>query len=791
MRYKNLVAFLNALVLIFFFVSLRPAPPTANAQSGIGTEILNLATGKCLDVASGVLTSGADVNQFGCHEGTNLKWLAHNAATPGYVYFENQNSHLCLDVRIGGPKNGTLQQYTCHYRDNQLFRLERFAGGFNGARIVAKHSGYCLEVPSSLAQDRLFIQQVQCQSTRNQSWIYGGSGPYRFQASASAVGRYTLTLRDSSTYSFSIGGFPAGVVPFMHLWSHNAGNVTPLGQNGPAARVPILNYVVPFGKGGTYTLFVHAPPGVSPARTALTIRQNNLVLRQDLGFPVGGDVIDVPDSTGPFQFRYETAELPGGVEDTFILALDASNRLMGFDDDSGTGRSARINGQAGTSQIVVSSWRDKSGPAVLYANDIFQDNDRDGLGYGLERELGICDMKNVQAQCATVFNLHDTDRDGIEDGVEVLGVEVASNVQNGQTAPATSFLFPKWGANPRHKDIFIELDYIDELGVNPLTHAYAVAVQGLFSGALAAEIGNKDGLDGINVHLDIGLAPQAGSETLYGNWGNGGTHGGKDVRNIWQLRYPGHDNRREPWFFQVVEYGTAGTGEQMFNDGTWHEFSHTLFIDHESVRGGLNSSVITPALVSYTQWRNPDARFLGNQFLDNGINSSGLCESSNEIGTALLDESYRRYLLNNHGIWSDANTVDWNRDGVITNCTTGGRVKANLSSSPTDNSAPVQGEQTLSKTDGTAGGSLGVGAGDVVGAIVGAPQMVRLGNAPNSFLYVFYAKTDPSYGTRLYYRAGRVDSNKANGGCASSAGMEFLGNGWGPGTTTPCITWSD
>ena len=148
-------------------------------------------------------------------------------------------------------------------------------------------------------------------------------------------------------------------------------------------------------------------------------------------------------------------------------------------------------------------------------------------------------------------------------------------------------------------------------------------------------------------------------------------------------------------------------------------------------------------------------------------------------------------MLTNHGIWSDANTVDWNRDGVITNCSTGGRVKANLSSAPTDNCAPVQGEQTLSKTDGTAGGSFGVGSGDVIGTIVGVPAMVSFGTAPNRFLYVFYAKTDPSYGTRLYYRAGRVDSNKANGGCASSAGMEFLGNGWGPGTTTQCITWSN
>ena len=480
-----------------------------------------------------------------------------------------------------------------------------------GVRIVAKHSSNCLDVPSGSTQDGLLIQQYSCGLERNQRWIYADSGPYRFQLTATPIGRHTLSLQDGKSYSFSLSNLPVGVVPFMHLWSQTYGNVTPLGQGIFPSGVPTLNYSVPAGRGGTYTLFVHAGPGVNPGAATLTIRQNSSVLGQYPNFPYGGTVVDVPRSTGSSRFRYETVALPGGVDDTFILALDNLNYLKGFDDDSGIGLASRITGSAGTSRIVVGTVNKISGPSVLYANDVFRDNDGDGLGYGLERELGICDMKNVQARCATVFNLRDTDRDGIEDGVEVLGVDVASNIQNGQTTPATSFLFPKWGADPRHKDIFIELDYVDEIGVNPFTHAYARAVQGLFSGALAAEIGNKDGQDGINVHLDIGLAPQAGYETLYGNWGNGGTHGAAAARDTWQLPYPGHDNRKEPWFFHVVEYGTAGTGEYMFNASTWHEFQHTLLIGHESVRGGLNSSVVTPALSSYTQWLNPDAKVPG------------------------------------------------------------------------------------------------------------------------------------------------------------------------------------
>jgi hypothetical protein len=82
--------------------------PIGSAQTHTGAEIVGLATEKCLDVAGGSVGSGIDVNQYRCHEGPNQKWISHNASAPGYVYFVNQNSNLCLDIRIGGPKNGTF-----------------------------------------------------------------------------------------------------------------------------------------------------------------------------------------------------------------------------------------------------------------------------------------------------------------------------------------------------------------------------------------------------------------------------------------------------------------------------------------------------------------------------------------------------------------------------------------------------------------------------------------------------------------------------------------------------------
>jgi hypothetical protein len=125
--------------------------------------------------------------------------------------------------------------------------------------------------------------------------------------------------------------------------------------------------------------------GVNPGTATLTIRQSNSVLGQYPNFRVGGTTVDVPDSTSSSRFRYETALLPGGGADNLILALDNLNHLEGFD-YSASGHAPRITGGRIT-RIVVGSMNAISRPAVLYANDIFRDNDHDGIGYGLERHV--------------------------------------------------------------------------------------------------------------------------------------------------------------------------------------------------------------------------------------------------------------------------------------------------------------------------------------------------------------------------------------------------------------------
>ena len=446
------------------------------------------------------------------------------------------------------------------------------------------------------------IQQYPCGVGSNQRWIYADGGPYRFQLTATPIGRHTLSLQENKSYSFSLSNLPAGMAPSMHLWSQTAGNVTPLGP-GILSGTPTLNYTVPAGRGGTYTLFVHARPGMSPGTATLTIRRNNVVMGQYPDFPIAGTTVDVPDSTSASRVRYETAALPGAGADTMLLALDNLNYLVGFD-YARAGHSPQVTG-ARITQVVVGSMNAISRPATLYANDLFRDNDHDGIGYGLERELGTCDLKNAQPHCAGVFNPSDTDRDGLEDGVEVFGVE------DGNLA------FPSWGANPLHKDLFVEADWTNEFNATPLNQERIRRLQFHLSHGPAAHVDNPDGIDGIALHVDAGINPtDPADRTLYGDWG-----GANQVTlDAWRASYPApparsFDSRRLPYFRHLLLLKAGGqngfgrfwyaTGEDP--DTIMHEFGHTVGLHHESVISGLNCSPAYPSIMSYAT---PHSTFL-------------------------------------------------------------------------------------------------------------------------------------------------------------------------------------
>lgn len=93
---------------------------------GAGYHFVNLASGKCMEVAGGNTRPGAAVQQWTCSKGMaknqSISWVA------GGLYFAVRFLHsgLALDVAGGSTANGArLIQWTENGRDNQHFIVQK------------------------------------------------------------------------------------------------------------------------------------------------------------------------------------------------------------------------------------------------------------------------------------------------------------------------------------------------------------------------------------------------------------------------------------------------------------------------------------------------------------------------------------------------------------------------------------------------------------------------------------------------------------------------------------------
>jgi hypothetical protein len=90
-------------------------------------EVINRASGSCLDVSGGALTDGANVVQWQCHGGTNQQWTVRQADSTT-VSLVNRASGKCLDVTNGSTANGAkLIQWSCSGSANQRWRRDAVA----------------------------------------------------------------------------------------------------------------------------------------------------------------------------------------------------------------------------------------------------------------------------------------------------------------------------------------------------------------------------------------------------------------------------------------------------------------------------------------------------------------------------------------------------------------------------------------------------------------------------------------------------------------------------------------
>ncbi len=263
--------------------------------------------------------------------------------------------------------------------------------------------------------------------------------------------------------------------------------------------------------------------------------------------PVSGWLAPSSMFTFASRDRVRTVLRPGGSTAPLVAKFSSPTNITGLALNNTTARTSILNVTGnethflmGTSYVRkgASYNRFRSGSALLIFNDVSNDSDGDGLGDALEAQLGTC---ATATGCPWTPHGRDTDRDGLGDGEEVLGVRGSS------TSGHDDLAFSRYGANPRKKDIFVEVDYLSDLnsptvpiGGNPFwwIRNHPSTAIGSWTGTLeewvekarepfdvapANHVRNPNGDPGVELHLDIGVEPfDRFDEQKFGNWSSSG-----------------------------------------------------------------------------------------------------------------------------------------------------------------------------------------------------------------------------------------------------------------------------
>lgn len=315
------------------------------------------------------------------------------------------------------------------------------------------------------------------------------------------------------------------------------------------------------------------------------------------------------------------------------------------------------------------------------------DRDDDGAGTGLENAVQTCDAESdvlrlgsplplVRFDCSQLVRaldvpvserLQDTDQDGHTDAEEILG----------RRGPDGGIV--RWGANPHHKDLFVEVDlsdYVDPVtdgncGGDPrdrnlwagrlpggtflrdfIVDSYAASRSRLAEPAAIAgprepipHWSSPDGGGGVALHLDLGPVPVDPSgtpvaspfDTRYFDAGGGGTCVPAKVRppgcsedsclepmTRFRARREYMHSGRRPFVHYMVAVGGAGQTnirgrESVYGAsqrGTFvHELGHQIGLDHWGPVDRPNRLNYKPNYFSRMNYRYQDATYVPGRLL--------------------------------------------------------------------------------------------------------------------------------------------------------------------------------
>jgi hypothetical protein len=356
-----------------------------------------------------------------------------------------------------------------------------------------------------------------------------------------------FSISQNSTVNILTTSLSAGADTVMYLLRESTpGNYVLVASNDD------YNYPTNLGSGFAYTnsqttaYYMLLVRSYSASTTGTCSIQINNVTKKT-GAPVNGNVFAASALEYNSQDQFRTAHEPGGSVAHLIAKLTSTTLITGISMGNGVGGASILSASGAPTQILVGTPQihvidsyyeeQRSGTTTIMVNDMGptiacngnSDCDGDGIGNLLEAALGTCP---TIASCGSgAHSGVDTDRDGLSDGQEIWGIPAAYY---------NDLSLRRWGAKPLKKDIFLELDWLAEYSSavgaeGPFAHRRANPNHGNYGGVTleqwvdtirskflagpADQVKNPDASSGIELHMDLGVAPlNPLDERKFGAW---------------------------------------------------------------------------------------------------------------------------------------------------------------------------------------------------------------------------------------------------------------------------------
>jgi thermitase len=148
-----------------FVRSLSGWTAPTDIQAGV-YQVVNVNSGKCMDVLGGSTVSNTAVQQTTCGTGNNQKWQIESLGA-GLYKLKAMHSGKLLSIGQSdmADKAKTIQWDDGTYID-QKWAIQASGSGY---KLVVLHSGKCLDVASSSTAD-IQLQQNKCSGNSNQQF---------------------------------------------------------------------------------------------------------------------------------------------------------------------------------------------------------------------------------------------------------------------------------------------------------------------------------------------------------------------------------------------------------------------------------------------------------------------------------------------------------------------------------------------------------------------------------------------------------------------------------------------